>query len=479
MRSLTLIFLFVSMHVSAQFGLSLIYEEMPNDSLDAITFSDHTSIKPAIRWSRPSSGLLNLGFNSKPFVSFINPISDLNYRYASASQYRVGAGIMLESNPEKKWYYRTSFVGGAGSGDSNFFSNSYFVNGEVSNYNYMDVKGRVSYTPNEIFNFQIGLDHNFIGEGNRSLFLSDYGKPYPFGMIRSRFWRIEYSVLYQFFKEEQNTKWVNKNGATHHISFNAAKWLNFGIFETVIFQPKDTLLNRGFDVEYLNPVIFYRPQEYALGSSDNALLGASFTAKYKKHSLYGQIILDEFFLAEIKAKSGWWANKYGGQIGMKGRFEYGKLNCFYRTEYNFVRPYTYAHLNSGQNYGNQGMTLAHPYGSNFMELLAEIKIQRGKWSVKSFFSYFLIGYDKDGFSYGANIYQPYTNRPYEYNHVIGQGKGNNGFRALVTFSYEIMKNGNLQAFLVNQFRYDSAFKHSSYLPVIGIRSQLWNDYRNY
>jgi hypothetical protein len=130
--------------------------------------------------------------------------------------------------------------------------------------------------------------------------------------------------------------------------------------------------------------------------------------------LYGQFILDEFSLNEYKAKTGWWANKYGGQLGIKGRFIANKSNWFYRLEYNAVRPYTYAHLNEGQNYGNQGNTLAHPYASNFMEILGEVKFQHKRWIVKAFASYFLKGEDKDGLSYGGNLYQPYTKLPYEY-----------------------------------------------------------------
>jgi hypothetical protein len=415
----------------------------------------------------------------------VTGLVDMGYRYSDNSEYRLGGGIRFESSIKNKWHVVLNGIEGIGSADSNFTSKAYIVQAKNKNYLYTDLRGRVSYTPNDVFNFQVGLDHNFIGEGNRSLFLSDYGKPYPFAMIRTRFWRVEYSVLYQFFREELKDKWRMKNSATHHISLNATKWLNFGIFETVIFQPKDTMLNRGYDVEYLNPVIFYRPQEYAMGSSDNVLLGASLTAKWKKLTFYGQFIIDEFSLTEIRAKSKWWANKYGMQTGVKGRFKYGNGTCFFRTEFNFVRPYTYAHLNSGQNYGNMGATLAHPYGSNFFEILGELKYQNKRWTVKTFASYFLHGMDKDGYSFGGNLYSSYDNRPIvngvaqEYGHYTGQGTGNNGFRAILTISYQLIKDGNIQAFLENQYRYDSAFKRSMYIPMVGIRSQLWNDYRNY
>jgi hypothetical protein len=250
-----------------------------------------------------------------------------------------------------------------------------------------------------------------------------------------------------------------------------------GVFETVVFQPKDTLLNRGYELEYLNPVIFYRPQEYAIGSSDNVLLGLSLSAKWKQHTFYGQLILDEFLLSEIKARSGWWANKYGAQLGVKGRFELKKEKFFYRFEGNAVRPYTYSHLNALQNYGNEGYTLAHPYGGNFAEILGELKWQKKKWIIKTFVSYGIQGFDKDGESYGGDIYQPYTNRPFNYNHEIGQGLKNNFFRNQWYFCYSLQ--GMHQLFIEANFRFDTAVIRFTFFPMLGFRTNLWNDYRNY
>ncbi|MCE2711414.1 MAG: hypothetical protein LW688_02620 [Cryomorphaceae bacterium] len=462
--------------VTAQSKTEFVLEELPADSLLDSSIKNHPSVKPVlaetIRHTAERIG-------RKGGQIGIQGITDAAFFASSSPTYRTGAGVLLEFSPTQKWYARLAGIQGITNSSGNLFPNTYLSSSENNFNTFTDLRGRVSFSPNSIFNFQAGLDKNFIGEGSRSLFLSDYGKAYPFGMVRTKFWRVEYSVVYQFFREETNKGWLNKNGATHHISFNAAKWLNFGIFESVIFLPKDTMLNRGYDAEYLNPIVFYRPQEYSMGSSDNVLLGASFSADWKENTFYGQLILDEFFLAEIKAKSGWWANKYGGQLGIKGRFKKRAIPLFYRIEYNTVRPYTYAHLNSGQNYGNSGATLAHPMGSNFMEILGELKGQKGKWNAKLFVSYFLQGLDKNGLSYGSDIYQPYTNRPYEYGHFIGQGNANNGLRALLHVGYCLHKATNLHVFVENQLRFDSAFDSYTYIGALGIRSQLWNDYRNY
>ena len=480
MKSILYILLILNSSIAfCQSGLGFLMEELPSDSLPPNTIQSHSSIIPkAWQACSPSKDDLITRVKKKSYFG-ISPLIDLQADYKESFNYRIGTGLQLTSGLGEKWYIRTSYLQGLLNYDSLFLPRAYF-NKVLTNYStYGDWRGRVSFSPNKIFNFQIGLDHNFIGEGCRSMFLSDYGKPYPFGMIRSRFWRLEYDVIYQFFREKFGEGWKQKNGATHYISFNATKWLNIGVFETVVFQPKDTLLNRGYEVEYLNPVIFYRPQEYALGSSDNVLLGLSLHAKFKTHSFYTQFILDEFFLAEIKAKSGWWANKFGFQLGIKGHFKVMQSNSFYRIELNSARPYTYAHLSSDQNYGNQGMTLSHPYGGNFAELLGEWKIQKSNWLFKIFINYSLRGFDKDGFSYGGDMYKPYTLRPFEYGHQIGQGQGNNSLLVILTASCIPLKKSKIQCYAEFQMRYNSMLNHTQFIPVVGIRSQLWNDYRNY
>lgn len=433
------------------------------------SIKSHTGLLPQIRCANKEGG---------NYMS-VSALSDLNYVQSSESKFKLGLGAEFKTSINDKWFVRLDAVQGVHNLDSIYVPKTFIRSLDKKTNLYTDIRGRVSYTPNHIFNFQAGLDHNFVGEGLRSMMLSDYGVPYPFAMIRTRFWRVEYSVLYQFLREGNPGNWESKFNASHHISFNATKWLNFGIFESVTFQPKDTLVNRGFEVEYLNPVIFYRPQEYSLGSSDNVLLGASFSANYKKHTLYGQIILDEFFLEEIKNKTGWWANKYGGQLGVKGGFELFGQDLFYRAEYNFARPFTFSHINEDYNYGNQGFSLAHPYGANFMEGLVELKWQHNKWKARLFANYFLRGLDDNGVNYGANIYNSYTTRPFDYDFFIGKGDALNGVTSNIMVAYEFTEFGHLSAFIENRMSYTVQNNRFNPMLVVGIRSLLWNDYRNY
>ncbi len=464
-----------SVFAFGQADFSYLREETPLDSFPKRSLTTHQTLKPFL--------LKDGELKNKPFSDKLIPILDLNYIQTNNVNFKTGLGLEYKGKWKDKWYYRLSFISGVTKTDSNYIPRVYFLDsiGNKTSF-YTDVRARVSYSPNKFFNFQTGLDNHFIGEGSRSLFLSDYSSSYPFALLKMNVWRAEYAILYQFLREREGNdyfrRWKGKFAATHHLSVNITKWLNAGFFETVIFQPKDTLLNRGFDVEYLNPFIMYRPQEYSLGSSDNVLLGIDLTAYWKRHTFYIQFLLDEFVWNEVKNKTKWWASKYAGQIGLKGYFKKNKNNFFYRLEYNFARPYTYAHLSEGLNYGNQGAPLAHPYGANFMEVLAELKWQQNRWMFSLFSNYYLRGKSVGVFNYGEDVYTSYINRPYEYGHFIGQGRGVNGTKTIISAFYQLRKTGNLSAFIENHF-IGTTLQQPNYFVVVGLRNILWNDRRNY
>lgn len=443
-----------------------LFEELPEDTVQNRSVRMHTSLKPNI-----------IAPSADQKKSLLSGIVDINAAADTSFAIRSGFGFEWTLSPGKGWYMRLSGIQGFGNDNSLLQPKSVLRFSDPDGYLYTDIRSRISYTPNRIFNFQIGVDHNFLGEGSRSLLLSDYGIPQAFGLIRTRFWQAEYNVLYQFLREGGNKSWESKFSATHHLSVNAFDWLNIGLFETVIFQPADTNLNRGFDVEYLNPVIFYRPQEYALGSADNVIIGLDISAHLKKHSVYAQLVIDEFSLTELRAKTKWWANKYGLQLGFKGRSWDDQL--FYRLEYNFVRPYTYSHISEELNYGNQGRPMAHPYGSNFMEILAEAKFRKDKWLFKLFTSYTLSGADQGAVSFGGDIYASYVNRPYDYGHHVGQGEQRNRSKLIASAAFRILKHGNIHAFTEVHLNY--VIQGNQFMPAayMGLRSLLWNDHRNY
>ena len=164
--------------------------------------------------------------------------------------------------------------------------------------------------------------------------------------------------------------YAKKYMSSHYLSINATKKLNISLFESVIWRMNHAPGSSGFDVNYLNPIVMLRPVEFSVGSSGNVLVGLNLNYKLPFSSyFYGQLLLDEFTLEQIKSNNGYWANKFAYQLGYKIFNAFSIDNLTLQTEYNLARPYTYSHFNTQQNYAHYNQPLAHPLGANFSELL--------------------------------------------------------------------------------------------------------------
>lgn len=237
---------------------------------------------------------------------------------------------------------------------------------------YFDARGYVNVNVLKYINVSIGRDKFFIGNGQRSFMLSDFSAPYLFLKMDIAFWRFKY----QSILAELNGQYVRgtdillpkKYMAVHHLSIQAAHFLNIGLFEGVIAQRSNH-----FELQYLNPIIFYRAVEHAIGSPDNVLLGMDFKANIINHlQLYGQFVLDEFNFKNMTKRNGWWANKWALQMGLK----YIDIapNLDGQLEVNVARPFIYTH-EAGTNYTHYNQPLAHPLGANFYEVILQARYQ--------------------------------------------------------------------------------------------------------
>jgi len=293
---------------------------------------------------------------------------------------------------------------------------------------------------------QFGNDRTFTGNGYRSLIFSDYSPPNLFLRTNVKVWKLNY--LFQInrmaadARTSGNQRYPEKFVAYHHASFNIGKKLNLGVFESVVFSPKDSVNDNTFDLSYLNPVIFYRAIEQQFGSSDNALLGmdAKWNA-FKGVSFYGQFVLDEFLWDEISASNGWWANKWALQAGAKYIDVFGVSNLDLQAEYNVVRPYTYSHYSQYGSYSNYRQSLAHPLGANFSEWVGIIRYQPiPKLNVIAKTFYAKAGRDDVDQNWGGNILKNSNTREQEYNNTIGQGNSNTILFIDFTASYMLKHN---------------------------------------
>ena len=61
---------------------------------------------------------------------------------------------------------------------------------------YFDARGSINFSAAKYIDFQFGYDKNFIGNGYRSLFFSDFGNNYLFLKINTRIWKFNYQNLF-------------------------------------------------------------------------------------------------------------------------------------------------------------------------------------------------------------------------------------------------------------------------------------------
>jgi len=291
-------------------------------------------------------------------------------------------------------------------------------------------RGYVSFNIVKPLNFQFGHDKLFLGNGIRSMGLSDFSNNYLFFKLDLKVWKLNYrfviaqhnvdTVLTQYGRQSVNGPYPRKYLAYHHLSINIGKNLNLGVFEQIV-QGDST--SNSFDINYINPVIFFRGLEHQGGSKDNALLGFDFKYNFlRRFSLYGQLLLDEFLLDEVKAGDGWWANKWGTQIGLKYMNAFWINNLDLNLEYNVARPYTYGHISSYTNFANYNMPLAHPTGANFKEFILLARYQ--PFNRFSFIGKLVLsdyGEDEEDTNWGKDVTKSYLTREQEYGNTIGQG----------------------------------------------------------
>ena len=358
-------------------------------------------------------------------------------------------------------------------------------------YDYPVSEAYLSYAPTKFINIQFGHGKNFIGDGYRSLLLSDVASPHPFLKLNTTFWKIKYTNTWNWLKDvrpevTKDGAFLTKYMASHYLSWNVSKRFNLGLFESVIWTNSN---NRGFDVNYLNPIIFYRAIEFETGQdAGNAIVGAS--GKYKWNdqiNLYSQFVLDEFSLSDVKGGNKSWKNKFGYQLGVKYYNAFNVNNLLLQLEYNRIRPYTYSHNTVATNYGHNNQSMAHLWGANFSETILIGRYHYKRWFADAKLIFGTRGLDfntsTDAFSYGSDIYKNYNERPFDISVEVGQGLKTKIFNGNIQAGYLINPASNLKVFTditVRNFTPDavtvSTFKSNTIWFNFGVRTDLFNWY---
>ena len=151
--------------------------------------------------------------------------------------------------------------------------------------------------------------------------------------------------------------YADKYLAAHRLQVTPSPRLQVGLYEMTVYG------QRGFDVEYLNPLMFLRSAEHYTGDRDNALLGAD--ARWRaplRTTLYGEMLIDDITTSRLG--TGWYGNKLAFLGGAACTDPLGLVNTRLTVEYARLEPYVYSHKFAINSYQHYGTPLGYGAGPN-------------------------------------------------------------------------------------------------------------------
>lgn len=240
--------------------------------------------------------------------------------------------------------------------------------------------GNVSWSPARWLNTQFGTGRHFVGNGYRSLLLSDNTFPYPylkFSAITNN-GRLQYTTINAKFQsagepadrlptgESSESLFFWKRASFKHVSLNLGP-AQVALFEATIWRNIDSSGVRPFNAMELNPVIGLNTLVNGFGKENRQLIGLD--AKYRltdKVFVYGQFALDDPD-----------RQRYAWQAGVQW-FDLLRRDLHLLLEYNSATPFAYTSSIPRGSYSDYQQPLAHPLGAGFDEAVAIVDYGIGK-----------------------------------------------------------------------------------------------------
>lgn len=333
---------------------------------------------------------------------YIDPI--LNFEIgsdladSSASKlYTNTRGLIVSGSVGDKFYFETMFA----ENQSMFpdylrrFANATLVvpgqgrwkTYKTTGYDYAFSSGFVSMQPFKFMNIQVGHGKQKIGNGYRSLLLSDNSFNYPYVRITQQWLkgRIQYTNIYSVLMNlvpastsiDPNSErlYQKKAASFQYLSVNATKFLNIGFFQGLIWQAGDEKNQQHLDWQYFNPLIYCNLFTYGLDYKNNVLIGGDLKWKLSdKLNLYGQLMLDNLQGSTLLTSG------CGYQAGLNYYDAFGLKDLFLQMEFNSVQKTSYQsppNVETAQSYSHYNQTLAYtPLNGQELLFMADYKYKR-------------------------------------------------------------------------------------------------------
>lgn len=335
---------------------------------------------------------------------------------------------------------------------------------KTDGFDYGYAVGNLVYKPHRSIILSAGNTPHFIGEGYRSLLLSDNSATAPYFRATFRFskkWEFNYmrSRLINLMRRPVSTTveayYETKAFSTNYVSYKPSDKISISLFEGILWSKGDSIVSK-----HVNPM-FYNPIPIIAGvflpeNEINSLVGLNLSIlPFNSHRIYGQIVIGNFK-----------GDQLAFQIGYRGYNFFQLKNFMLQLEYNNVSHNMYTASNSRLTYSHYNLPLAHSKGNSFQEF-----ILRNNYEWKRIY------YDIKSIFYLLEDYSPVELLP-----VIKDVPSENGFVFLqqIELGYRFNKKMNLSFFVNWQYRSEQlTFNQTTNQFFIGLRTGINNRYNDF
>lgn len=285
----------------------------------------------------------------------------------------------LYENQSRNARYESAYYSSNGElypgADSNYISQNAVIPGGArtkpfkgDGFDYAYAIGYFVYKPFKFLRITAGNNAQFIGDGHRSLFISDNSYSFPYYRID---WKISPKFNFTYLRGKQTnllrrpasssveSYYESKGYSINYLTYKPTAKINISLFESGNWSRGDSVITKNSHPLYYNPVPFVSGLILNGNNEVSSLLGLNIGYQIaKKHRLYGQVALNNFD-----------SEKMAFQLGYRGYNFFGLDDFMLQTEYNLVQQHTYEHVNRRLNNTHYNMPLAHVKGSGFQEFI--------------------------------------------------------------------------------------------------------------
>ncbi|MBL7943997.1 MAG: hypothetical protein JNM00_14605, partial [Flavobacteriales bacterium] len=255
----------------------------------------------------------------------------------------------------------------------------------ITGYDYSISSGWIFVRPWKWMDLQLGHGKHIVGNGYRSLLLSDAAYNYPFAKATAYLagGRIQYSYITMQFQSLQRLPrlevpealFAKKAGTVHFVDFVPFDNFSIGLFEGNVWQRWDTSGVRALPWQAYVPVAGIASLTHGESSTWFSLTGLNLRWRINPHVMtYGQLAYDG-----NNEAVGWQAGFRFFDLGIK------RLDL--RVEFNSTGDNFYSNRAGAENYTHMNQPIGYIAGAAVNEMIVQGALNRRRFFIKASVNY--------------------------------------------------------------------------------------------